>query len=268
MPRGLSKRPLTASALSFALLALCLGLFLPAPARSRDPLAAARQAYAKAATPAERQSAALSLGVLLLRRATTQTDPVPAELTEAETLFHEAVAAGGSGADQGEAGLLAALLARGPDHDSQVSSEIDRLRESSRNADLVLCIAMNDLLPASSSWKANLPASDKLNDRIHALFPAAPYLVSSRISKPEKLSTPNPTYAEEDRKNRLRGTVVVQSLIDRDGHLADLLVLQRAPGGLTDSAVSNLRRWTFHPALLNGSPVPVCYWLTTTFDVH
>jgi TonB family protein len=269
------------AAWTFAVLGLSHAF--PAPARDRDDdLAAARQAYSKAADASARQSAALRLGVLLLRRATdsaaasAQTPmpdraapSAPAELTDAERLFREVVAGGGRDAAEGEAGVIATLLARGPEGAADASGEIQRLQQAGRGADIVLCMAMRDLLRSGLHRDAMLAASDQINDRIHALAPAAPYLVSVRVSKPESLSTPQPRYSEKARKNRLRGRVFLQAVVDRQGHVADVLVLEPGPPGLADSATSAVRQWTYRPALLDGKPVPVCSGqLVFTFDVQ
>ena len=268
--------------LALAILALAvfgLGRALPAAARDREDLQAAREAYAKAAAGStERQSAAVRLGRLLLDRA---TDPAaadrrspgpdraapspPAELTEAEQLFREAAAAGGSQAVEGEAGVLAALLARGPGTTSDVNAQLQRL--SHGDTDLFLCMAMADLLHGRSR-DTMLAAIDLVNDHVHAFFPAAPYLVSGRVSRPESIATPRPDYPEQARKAKLRGHVVFQALIDGQGHVSQLLVLDPGPFSLADAAAKALRRWTYRPALLDGRPVPVCIQPVITFDVQ
>jgi TonB family protein len=265
--------------------ALGLSQAIPAAARDGDDLAASRQAYAKAASgSAERQEAALRLARLLLRRATDSTGAagqtpvpdranpaelaVPAELAEAEALFREAVAGGGHGADEGEAGLIAAMLARGPAGAADAGTELERLQRSGRGGDVFLCLAMQDLIHGIRDRDAAMAANDQINDRVHALLPAAPYLVSARVSRPEPLSTPTPRYTFEARKYKLRGSVFLEAVVDRQGHVADLLVLKPGPFTLTDSATKTVRTWTYRPALRDGQPVAVCSAPVLTFDVQ
>ena len=268
---------------------------IPAPAFDR--VAAARQAYAGAADPSERRRAAVKLGILLLQRATHHPPPandrppapdsaaspappgsaVPSappsppareDLAEAERLFREVVAGGGQAADEGEGGLLAALLARGPGGAAAAGDELQRLRQGGRSADAFLCVAMRDLLRGNSDAETTLAASDLLNDHVHANLPAAPYLVSHRVSKPEQLSAPPARYTEEARKKKLRGSVALQAVIDREGHVADVLVIKPGPFTLTEAATKAVRAWTYRPALLDGKPVPVCFQPAVGFDVQ
>jgi TonB family protein len=260
----------------------------PAPAQVRDDgMAVARQTYASAAAgSAERHEAALNLGIQLLHRATNHpranvrmSTPAPdraapstpsarEELTEAETLFREVVADGGHGADQGEAGLIATMLARGPSGAADANGELQRLQQSGRGTGSLLCIAMRDLQLLSRDRDATLAAGDLLNDHVHAFLPTAPYVVSTRVSRPQGLSTPMPRYTEEARQHQLRGFVVFQAVVDREGKVADVLVLKPGPFSLTDPATKALRGWTYRPALLDGKPVPVCVQPAISFDVQ
>lgn len=273
------RRSLGLAALTLAVAGL--GQAVPAAAHEADELGAAREAYAKAAAGStERQSAAVRLGRLLLDRA---TDPVAAdrqppgpdraapsvaaELTEAEQLFREAAGGGGSQAAEGEAGVLAALLAQGPAGATDLNAQLQRLQQGHGDTDLVVCMAMEDLLHGRSR-DTMLAAIDLVNDHVHAFLPAAPYLVSRRVSRPESISAPRPDYPEQARKAKLRGHVVFQALIDGQGHVSKLLVLDPGPFSLADAAAKALRRWTYRPALLDGRPVPVCIQPVITFDVQ
>jgi len=269
----------SAAALAFAAL-LGLSHAFPAAALDREDLAAAREAYAKAAGPPERQTTALHLGLLLLRRATnrpaaSQQPPMPdqpapsaaAELTEAEHLFREAAAGGGHQADEGEAGVLAALLARGPGGASEVNGELQRLQQRGRGTGVLLCMAMKDLLQGFHR-DAMLAAGDLVDDHVHALLPAAPYVSSTRVSRPEALAAPMPGYPEQARKDRERGHVVFQAVIDEHGQVADFLIIRPAPTLLAEVAAKALRRWTFRPALRDGKAVPFCFQPVITFTVQ
>jgi len=48
--------------------------------------------------------------------------------------------------------------------------------------------------------------------------------------------------------------------VSERGTAQEVEVLRRAPGGLTESAVEAVRRWTFSPATKGG--VPVKTWMT------
>lgn len=49
------------------------------------------------------------------------------------------------------------------------------------------------------------------------------------------------------------GTVVLEALIDRDGRVAQIRVVEGVPS-LTEAAVAGVRQWEFEPALGSGQP--------------
>jgi TonB family protein len=55
---------------------------------------------------------------------------------------------------------------------------------------------------------------------------------------------------------KLSGTVVLQALIGKDGHIADLKVVSGAPE-LRRAALDAVQTWVYRPYLLNGEPVEV-----------
>ena len=93
--------------------------------------------------------------------------------------------------------------------------------------------------------------------------------VGGIIEKPEKLSTPQAQYPEEDRRNRVQGVVVVTSLIDTEGKIALVRVEQGVSPAIDQSAVDAICRWRFEPARdQEGNAVAVFYGLTVNFRVQ
>ena len=74
-----------------------------------------------------------------------------------------------------------------------------------------------------------------------------------------------PAYPEEARKLKHQGRVVLRSVIDTDGLVEDVEVVEGQPYGLNEAAIAAVRAWTFQPALLDGEPVAVFYLLTINF---
>src|SRR5215212_1383299 len=75
----------------------------------------------------------------------------------------------------------------------------------------------------------------------------------------------DPFYPEEARKARTTGAVKLDVLIDTDGNVADVTVLQGVPDGLTEAAVTAARQWKFEPVVMEGHAVPVLFQLTIAF---
>jgi periplasmic protein TonB len=77
---------------------------------------------------------------------------------------------------------------------------------------------------------------------------------------------PQPKYSEEARKAKYQGTVVLQAVIQPDGHATDIQVVKGPGLGLDDKAVEAVKQWRFKPAIgPNGKPVPVVVPIEVTF---
>jgi TonB family protein len=91
------------------------------------------------------------------------------------------------------------------------------------------------------------------------------FVTDGAISEPEKIEGPNPSYPEDARRAGVQGVVVLETVIDESGRVAEVEVLKGAPLGLTEAAAEAVRQWLFKPAVLEGQPVAVRYVLTVKF---
>ncbi|MBZ5678238.1 MAG: TonB family protein [Acidobacteriia bacterium] len=74
------------------------------------------------------------------------------------------------------------------------------------------------------------------------------------LGHPEPIYSPEPAYPEQARNAGVDGTLTAILTIGEDGAPLDVRVMQGL-GSAIDGSVSNaLRRWRFHPPLLNGQP--------------
>ncbi|MFW5827602.1 MAG: energy transducer TonB, partial [Alkalispirochaeta sp.] len=63
-------------------------------------------------------------------------------------------------------------------------------------------------------------------------------------------------YPDRARQRRIEGRVVVSALIDADGNVRDVKILEADPPNVFDEAVLNsVPNWTFEPAKYRGEPV-------------
>jgi periplasmic protein TonB len=99
-------------------------------------------------------------------------------------------------------------------------------------------------------------------------MPDGPIQVGGDVSKPEKLSAPDPQYTEIARKARIQGVVIVQAIIDKEGNVTNVKILKGLPMGLSENAMDAIKKWKFKPATLNGKPVDVYYNLTVNFRLQ
>ena len=101
-----------------------------------------------------------------------------------------------------------------------------------------------------------------------AEVPDGPIQVGGDVTKPEKISAPDPQYTEIARKARIQGVVIVQAIIDKEGNVVNVKVLKGLPMGLAEEAVAAIKTWKFKPATLNGKPVDVYFNLTVNFRLQ
>ena len=97
---------------------------------------------------------------------------------------------------------------------------------------------------------------------------APPLRIGGEISRPEKIGGPAPVYTEEARKGKIHGVVIVESIIDTEGCVRQVKVLQGLPEGLSEAAVDAIRLWVFSPARQQDKPVTVFYTITVNFRVE
>ena len=76
-----------------------------------------------------------------------------------------------------------------------------------------------------------------------------------------------PVYPEVARAANIDGTVLVQALVGKDGHVKDTKVLRSIPP-LDDAAVNAVRQWVFKPARTAGKPVAVWVAVPVRFTLH
>ncbi len=87
------------------------------------------------------------------------------------------------------------------------------------------------------------------------------------ITDPEVIEKVNPRYPEEARKAKIMGNVIVETVINENGMVDDIKVVESPNELLSEAAVEAIRQWTFEPALCDGRPVGVYYNLTIKFHL-
>jgi periplasmic protein TonB len=96
-----------------------------------------------------------------------------------------------------------------------------------------------------------------------ALAQDKPIRVGANVAQANRLSSVDPVYPAEAKRNGIQGTVTLAITIGKDGHVLNVTVTS-GPSELIRSAVDAVRQWVYRPTLLNGEPVTVL----TTVDVN
>lgn len=95
-----------------------------------------------------------------------------------------------------------------------------------------------------------------------------PYRPGSGITPPTLLREVKPDYTEEARRLGIRGDVVMEIVVRRDGRVGDVRVLQGLGHGLDERAVAAVRQWSFSPATRRGGPVDVIVEVAMEFKLR
>ena len=96
---------------------------------------------------------------------------------------------------------------------------------------------------------------------------AAPMRLGGSVRAPQKIHDVKPVYPPVAQSARVQGIVIIETLIDCDGRVADARVLHGQPL-LNDAALEAVRQWEYTPTLLNGVPIPVIMTTTVTFHIE
>ena len=95
-----------------------------------------------------------------------------------------------------------------------------------------------------------------------------PYIVGGGVTAPKVVFQVDPEYSEEARRARHEGTVVLEVIVRKDGHI-DLVHLVRSLGfGLDQNAIDALKKWRFRPGTKNGTPVDVTINVEVRFTIR
>lgn len=92
-----------------------------------------------------------------------------------------------------------------------------------------------------------------------------PREVDESVTPPIKRFAPGPDYTRSMRERWVQGAVVAQSIIDQEGRVVDIQVVETSDPEIVLPTLDAFCRWTFEPATSEGEPVAVYYELTVNF---
>jgi len=97
--------------------------------------------------------------------------------------------------------------------------------------------------------------------------PPTPVRPGGKIREPRRIVDVPPIYPPIAIAARKEGVVILEALLDENGHVNSVKVVRSEPL-LDDAAVQAVRRWRYTPTLLNGVPVPVLMTVTVRFSLR
>jgi len=121
-------------------------------------------------------------------------------------------------------------------------------------------------LPTFSGPAASVPSAAPA-PKATVAPPAERIQVSGEVQEAMLLAMVKPQYPAVAKQARIQGTVRLSAIIDKDGRIAELKVLEGHPF-LVDAAVAVVRKWRYRPTILNGAPVEVATQITVHFRLE
>jgi len=101
-----------------------------------------------------------------------------------------------------------------------------------------------------------------------AAAPGRPVRVGSNIKQPRKTKSAAPVYPSVLQEAGLEGVVKLDVLIDTEGHVSSVRVLNSlVHPAFADAAATAVKQWEFTPTLLNGVPVEVAMTVSISFSL-
>ncbi|MGZ8710365.1 MAG: energy transducer TonB [Thermoanaerobaculia bacterium] len=91
--------------------------------------------------------------------------------------------------------------------------------------------------------------------------------IDKDIIAPVVVNRVEPLYAEEYRRARITGIVIVEAAISDKGVVENVRLVKICAPDLDTAAMDAVRQWTFEPAKMDGKPVAVIFNLTVNFKL-
>jgi TonB family protein len=120
-------------------------------------------------------------------------------------------------------------------------------RSAARVARWVVAAVFALLLATATPAQTHRPLPDLAPEQI-----ATP---GANVVPPRPIVAPNAAYTDSARRAQYEGTARVEFVVDSNGNVRNLSVIQDLPYGLGVAAREAVRTWKFQPATLNGKPV-------------
>jgi TonB family protein len=88
------------------------------------------------------------------------------------------------------------------------------------------------------------------------------------LQSSELIKSVQPTYPPGARSNHEEGTVMFYGVIEADGTLSHLRVIQGATPSLDSAAADAVRQWRYKPAMCGATPIRIQYWVRVYFRLQ
>jgi protein TonB len=94
-----------------------------------------------------------------------------------------------------------------------------------------------------------------------------PVRIGGQIKEPMLVRRVDPVYHPLAQRANVRGTVILEAVVDPQGRVTDVKVLRSAHRLLDDAAIEAVRQWQYAPLILNGIPERFVLTVVLTFNL-
>ena len=91
---------------------------------------------------------------------------------------------------------------------------------------------------------------------------------SGGVGIPVAIYSPEPSFSDEARKQKVQGIVMLLLVVGKDGRPYDIHVRQSLGMGLDERAIEAVKNWRFRPAMLNSQPVDARIAIEVNFHLY
>ena len=160
------------------------------------------------------------------------------------------------------------LLARLPVHEGDTigADQIKKTREAISEYDSHLNFAFGRTSNGQTTLLVRSPGANSVAPRTAAVAPAGSIKVNGDVQQAMLVSQPRPAYPPLAKQARVQGTVSLNAVIGKDGHVVNLSVISGHPL-LIQAALDAVKDWVYKPTLLNGEPVEVFTQIDVNFTL-
>jgi len=97
---------------------------------------------------------------------------------------------------------------------------------------------------------------------------AGPLPIGNGVKSPIVIRRVEPIYPMVALRARMKGSVVLQCIIDKSGRIRDAHVVTSSFAAFEQPAIDAVQQWLFAPGTLRGQPVDTIFELTVKFQVR
>jgi len=91
---------------------------------------------------------------------------------------------------------------------------------------------------------------------------------ASTIAEGLRIQGAMPAYSTIARAYRVQGAIALRAVIDKEGNVSRVCILQALGAGIDDDVVMAVRQWKYRPYLLDGKPVEIQTTIKANFGLR